>query len=165
MRGKLSSLGILAVSLAYGAANIQIVNFDGPAEGFNDPTPATPVGGDSGVTVGQQRQIAFQYAAGIWAATLTSSQIIRVAAFFNPLACTPTSGILGAASPFTSYLTTTGGSGLPPGVWHPAGLAEKLTNLDLGAILLPPGNNFEVITFLIALSAHLPVCLEAGITA
>ena len=38
--------------------------------GFNDPTPAVPVGGNAGTTLGQQRLNAFQSAANIWGATL-----------------------------------------------------------------------------------------------
>ena len=37
------------------AANIVVVSFDGPGVGLNDPTPATPVGGNPGTTLGQQR--------------------------------------------------------------------------------------------------------------
>ncbi len=37
------------------AATITIVNLDGAGEGFNDATPATPVGGNPGITVGEQR--------------------------------------------------------------------------------------------------------------
>ena len=42
---------------AYGGATITINDVDGPGEGFNDPTAATPVGGNSGTTIGQQRLI------------------------------------------------------------------------------------------------------------
>jgi hypothetical protein len=34
------------------AATIVIVNNDGAGEGFNDPTPVAPVGGNPGVTLG-----------------------------------------------------------------------------------------------------------------
>jgi hypothetical protein len=46
------------VPCAYAAATITIVNTDCTGEEFNDPTPATPVGGNTGTTVGQQRLIA-----------------------------------------------------------------------------------------------------------
>ena len=50
-------LGVVAFApaAARGAAQITIVNTDGPNEGFNDPTAATPVGGNTGTTDGQQR--------------------------------------------------------------------------------------------------------------
>lgn len=80
---------------AFAAATITIVNMDGPGEGFNDPTPAAPVGGNPGTTVGQQRLIAFQFAADIWGATLTDSVEIKIQAAFNPLPCSASSGVLG----------------------------------------------------------------------
>ncbi len=61
------AFGVLSVASIGGtaaAATFQIVNIDSAGEGFNDNTPAVPVGGNDGTTVGQQRLIAFQYAAG-----------------------------------------------------------------------------------------------------
>ncbi len=93
-----SLLALLAVP-AFAAVTITIINLDGPGEGFNDATPAAPVGGNPGTTVGQQRLLCFQQAAGIWGATLTSSVPIQIQAAFNPLACTATSAVLGSAGP------------------------------------------------------------------
>ena len=73
-------------STAFAGATITIINLDGPGEGFNDPTPAAPVGGNTGTTLGQQRLIAFQHAASIWGAELDSNVEIRIQAAFNPLA-------------------------------------------------------------------------------
>lgn len=79
------------------AATIVIVNQDGPGEGFNDPTPVLPVGGNAGATLGQQRLNVFQAAAAQWAAVLDSDVEIRVQAAFNPLTCSGTSAVLGSA--------------------------------------------------------------------
>jgi hypothetical protein len=54
-------------------AKLTIVNNDGPGEGFNDPTPVAPVGGNTGTTRGQQRLIAFQYAANLWGRRSTAT--------------------------------------------------------------------------------------------
>jgi len=103
---KRPNLTLLAVSLALAlgaagsaqaAATIVINNLNGPGVGFNDATPATPVGGNTGTTLGQQRLIAFTHAANIWGATLTSSVPIVINAQFTPLACTATSAVLGSA--------------------------------------------------------------------
>src|SRR5262245_33232502 len=113
------------VSVANASAPFIVQNGDGPGEGFNDPTPAAPVGGNSGVTFVQPRQIAFQYAANLWGATLTSTQIIRVIAFFNPLACTATSAILGSAAPLVSFANAPAAPGFPgltPNTWFPGAL-------------------------------------------
>lgn len=121
------------------AAAFEVVNFDFPGEGFNDPTPASPVGGNPGVTVGEQRQRVFDAAANIWGATLTSTQTIRVAALFESLACTDSSAVLGGASPFWSYADQ---PGLQAQTWYAAALAEKLSNADLGADMIV---NYEIV--------------------
>jgi len=72
----------LAATLLAGplhAATITIVNADGAGEGFNDPTPAAPVGGNPGTTVGAQRLYVFQYAASIWSRRPRSTYYLRAA--------------------------------------------------------------------------------------
>lgn len=86
-----------AAGAAQAAAKIVINNVNAPGVGFNDPTPANPVGGNTGTTLGQQRLIAFTYAANIWGATLSSSVPIVINAQFTPLACTATGAVLGSA--------------------------------------------------------------------
>src|SRR5262245_31900077 len=90
-----AALGISSAS--FGAATITILNNDAAGEGFNDPTAAAPVGGNTGTTLGQQRLNAFQAAANIWGATITSSVTIVIRANFDPLTCTATSATLGSA--------------------------------------------------------------------
>lgn len=79
------------------AANIVLVNMNGPDVGLNDPTPATPVGGNPGTSVGEQRRIAYQFAADLWGAVLESDADIHVRAQFTALSCDATSGVLGSA--------------------------------------------------------------------
>lgn len=86
-----------AAGSAQAAATIVINNVNAPGVGFNDPTPAAPVGGNNGTTLGQQRLIAFTHAANIWGATLTSSVPVVINAQFRPLACTATGAVLGSA--------------------------------------------------------------------
>ena len=80
-----------------GAATITIV----PGAGFSDPTPATPVGGNTGTTIGQQRLIAFQKGAEIWGNALESSVEILVDASFVSLFCNASSATLGSAGPIS----------------------------------------------------------------
>ena len=81
-----SRLGALLLALAWltmprlSHATFVIVNMDGPNEGFNDPTPAVPVGGNPGTTVGQQRLNVFVKAGQIWDSILQSPVTIRVQA-------------------------------------------------------------------------------------
>src|SRR5687768_14670210 len=98
--------GLLAASAANAAATIVIVNGNAAGVGFNDGTPAAPVGGNTGTTLGEQRLIAFQAAAAKWGATLNSAVPIRVLATFEPLTCTATGAVLGSAgatSVFSDY--------------------------------------------------------------
>ncbi len=122
-------LACLCLGASAQAATITIVNNDGVGEGFNDPTPAAPVGGNPGTTVGQQRLNVFQQAASVWGAILPSDVEIRVNAQFNPLSCTATSGVLGSCgatsifrdfpnAPFT-------------GTWYTKAEANKLAGYDL----------------------------------
>ena len=60
-----AALVMLLAGAASASATITIVNIDGAGEGFNDPTAAAPVGGNAGLTVGQQRLNCFQEAANI----------------------------------------------------------------------------------------------------
>jgi hypothetical protein len=90
-------LALLLCSNSWAAANITIVNGDPAGVGFNDPTPVTPVGGNTGITLGAQRLNAFQAAASKWGETLDSNVPIRVLATWEALPCTDTAAVLGSA--------------------------------------------------------------------
>jgi hypothetical protein len=114
---------------AQASATITIVNTNEPGVGFNDPTPATPVGGNTGTTLGQQRLIAFQHAADIWGATLNSSVPIRVDAAFVPLECTANSAVLGSAG--ANEIWSDFDNAPKPKTWYPSALAAKLAGVDV----------------------------------
>jgi PA domain/Thrombospondin type 3 repeat len=122
-------LTIVAPVFAFANANIIIVNLDPPGVGFNDPTPAVPVGGNPGTTLGQQRLNAFEYAASIWEAAIDSNVTIRVRANFGPLGCTATSATLGSAGPRGIWANT-------PNIretqtWYAVALANKQAGIDV----------------------------------
>lgn len=123
----LSTLAL--VSQAQAAATIVINNLDGPGVGFNDPTPALPVGGNTGTTLGQQRQIAFAHAANIWGANLTSNAPIVINASFQALTCTATSAVLGSAGATRVYRDFTGAP--RPATWYSYALANKLFGTEI----------------------------------
>jgi len=106
------------------AAVITVVNNDAAGEGFNDPTPVAPVGGNNGTTRGAQRLIVFQRAADIWGGLLVSPVPIRVGATFDPLPCNTTSAVLGMAGPASALRDFTGT--LRSSTWYPAALANAL---------------------------------------
>lgn len=130
----LAALVAVPAAPAFATATIHIVNVDGPNEGFNDPTPAAPVGGNPGTTIGQQRLIAFQFAADIWGSLLDSPVPIYIQASFDPLACTATAATLGAAGSIQIFANFPGRE--VSGVWYQVALANKLAGVDLA-----PGAN------------------------
>lgn len=110
------------------AVTITVFNADGFQEGFNDPTPRAPVGGNPGTTLGAQRLFVYQYAASVWGMRLDGSVPIVVKASFDPLGGTSVSAVLGSARPTSverdfpdapSVLT-----------WYVASLVHQLTGED-----------------------------------
>ena len=133
----LVAVGVAFTALPQAAsanATIIVVNVDGPGEGFNDPTPRAPIGGNTGTTVGQQRLNAFQEAANIWGASLNTNVPVRIRAAFDPLTCTATSATLGSAGALYVWSNFPGAQ--YPNVWYHEALANKLSKVDLQ----PPGD-------------------------
>lgn len=123
------ALACCTIGGAHAAATITIVNANKPNVGFNDRTPTQPVGGNHGRTLGEQRLIAFQHAADIWARTLTSPVPIRVEAVFEPLVCTADGAVLGAAGAMEVFSNF---QNAPiADTWYPGALASKLARQDL----------------------------------
>ena len=59
-------------------ARVVLLNFDaGTGVGLDDPTPVAPIGGNTGTTLGQQRQIALSHAARSGRATCGASSRSR----------------------------------------------------------------------------------------
>jgi hypothetical protein len=136
MTRALSLLAALAFALPAAArTTVTVYNGNAPGVGFNDPTPAVPVGGNAGTTVGEQRLIAFQFAADLWGATLDSAVEVSVLATFEPLSCTATSAVLGSAG--ATQIVRDFPGAIFPGTWYHYALANKLAFEDL--IPAPPG--------------------------
>ncbi|WP_312512612.1 PA domain-containing protein [Massilia sp.] len=114
--------------LAAEAAAIKIQSRDPAGFGFNDPTPAAPVGGNTGTTLGEQRMNVYRYVADIWEKNLDSDVEIVVSAGWEPLACTATSATLGSAAAWNVWRDFENGK---PGTWYPQALANKLAGENL----------------------------------
>lgn len=164
MLASLALGALIATPAAAQSARIIVVNGDPPGVGFNDPTPAAPIGGNPGTTVGQQALNVFQTAANRWAANLQSKQVISVIAFFTPLGCTSTGATLGAAAPNWSFRDVPalqeGGKALEPGTWYPAALAEKLTRQEITEAV-DPADAFEIFTLFNSRLGQ-PGCLDGS---
>jgi len=138
-RSRLAVLALFAVSVVLGAAapasaaTVILLNGDPPGAGLNDPTPATPVGGNPGTTLGQQRIYAYLFAADIFGQLLDSDIDIRIYASFANLGCTPTSGTLGSAGSW--YIFRDFPNAPVAETWFHSSLAEAIAVEDLSAPL------------------------------
>jgi hypothetical protein len=120
-----AAIAVAGISSALAQGQIIIINNNLPNVGFNDPTPAAPVGGNTGTTLGQQRLNVFEHAADIWEAVLQPRQNILVQAQFVPLA----PNVLGSAgSPFA--LNNFPGAEYP-NTWYHSALADHLADAEL----------------------------------
>jgi hypothetical protein len=126
---------LLAVTLllslnAFGKGRIVIVNGDRGNTGFNDPTPADPIGGNEGTTLGQQRLNVFERAAAKWSALIDTDFNIVAQATFSPIGtCTATEATLGQAAPFTWQRDFTNAPHAR--TWYPIALANQLSGHDI----------------------------------
>ena len=111
------------------AANFVLVNTDPSGVGFNDTTPATPVGGNPGTTVGEQRLIAYSRALSLWGSILKSDVPITVLGSFAPLSCTATGGTLAQAGAWNIEFNYPNAP-LADTLYHSA-LANSLAGFDL----------------------------------
>jgi hypothetical protein len=125
----------LATSLIFAvtanAATFKLINSDAAGIGFNDPTPATPIGLNNGKTVGEQRLIALNFVGEIWAKALGGDDVIEVLASFAPRRCTARQGVLASAGPFTVFRDFP--NARFPKTWYHGALANRLAKIDLAA--------------------------------
>ncbi|HSX58616.1 MAG TPA: Ig-like domain-containing protein [Tahibacter sp.] len=128
----MSRLHRAALALMFGfsaaaadAATFQLVTT--PGGGFDDATPATPEGGNTGMTLGQQRTILFQTAVNTWGSALASNRVIKVNASFATLSCSASSGTLGSAGAATNIVLSDSGRQR----YFPVALAEALLDQEL----------------------------------
>ena len=118
----------LAAALPANAAEMILVNMDPPGAGFNDPTPATPVGGNAGTTVGQQRLIAYSRALQLWGSVLKSDVPVTVLGSFSPRSCTATAGVLASAGAWNVEINFPGAP--LANHWYHGALANAIRGVD-----------------------------------
>src|SRR5262249_13687819 len=118
-----ATLFLFASAPVFAQANMQVTF----GVGFDDATPAVPIGGNNGTTVGDQRKVVLQAAAAVWGAALTSGQTITISASFTALPCSATSGTLGSAGPTARFANFGFGAA---NRWYPVALAEALSNTN-----------------------------------
>lgn len=139
--GLAALLAVAGWAASASAANVVLVNLDPPGAGLNDPTPAAPVGGNPGVTLGEQRTNVYLFAADVWGSVLDSPEPIYVGASFQPLTCSPTSGTLGSAG--TTFIFRDFPGAIEPATWYHSALADALAGVDLNPGFIDINSRFN----------------------
>ena len=111
------------------AAKVTVINMDPAGQGLNDPTPASPIGGNPGTTVGELRLNAWQRAADIWGSILESNVEIQVAGRFLELDCDASGAVLGSTG--VNHVFADFKNAPKAGVLYPVALANKFAGEDL----------------------------------
>ena len=133
------------------SAEIQIIIGDAPGVGLNDTTPATPVAGNPGTTLGEQRLNVVARAVEIWAANLESDVPIVIRAIMSVQFCDATSAVLASAG--ANVINRDFANAPLPGTWYHAALANAIAASDLD-----PASHDINVTINISLDDD-PVCL------
>lgn len=120
-------LFLVSSGKAHAGANFFVLTTDAEDEGFNDPTPVDPIGGNTGTTLGEQRLIAFQHAADLWGAKLDSGVTIVIFASFDPLPA----NVLGSSSPTVAVRDFPGAQ--VANTWYAGALGNKQAGFRLVA--------------------------------
>lgn len=133
--------GLLVVSATASAAKIELINIDPPGVGFNDPTPATPLGGNNGTTIGQQRLNAYQRALDLWGSVLKSDVPIEVVGSFSAFPPELCAGNVlaqaGALQIFANFPNAPKAD-----TWYGVALANALAGEDLAPGQLGPEDGY-----------------------
>ncbi|HEU4602408.1 MAG TPA: PA domain-containing protein [Steroidobacteraceae bacterium] len=133
--------GLLIASATASAAKIELINIDPPGVGFNDPTPATPVGGNTGTTIGQQRLNAYQRALDLWGSVLKSKVPIEVVGSFSAFPPELCAGNVlaqaGAMQIFANFPKAP-----QQDTWYGVALANALAGEDLAPGQLGPEDDY-----------------------
>jgi hypothetical protein len=133
--------GMLVASATASAAKIELINIDPPGVGFNDPTPAAPLGGNSGTTLGQQRLNAYQRALDLWGSVLKSNVPIEVVGSFSAFPPELCAGNVlaqaGALQIFANFPNAP-----KPDTWYGVALANALAGQDLVPGQLGPEDGY-----------------------
>lgn len=122
---------LLAFSLltAVVSAQFSVVHTDAPGTGFFSEEPRTPIGGNTGTTLGEQRRIVMAEAVAIWEEHITPDGPIVIEARFAELPCSAFGVTLAGAAPVTAF------QNFPeaplPDTFYTSALANHLAGRDL----------------------------------
>ena len=128
-----SALCCISISLSSPiyATSISLNMLNNANEGLNDNTAVAPIGGNIGVTLGQQRQNVIHFAARLLEQVIGSSVPITIDAEFEALSCSSTAATLGSSGP-SSYHYGNASSNYPvANTYYVQALANSITGNDL----------------------------------
>jgi hypothetical protein len=111
-------------------AELIVESADAAGEGFEDPTPVDPVGGNTGETLGEQRLIAVQHAADLWGAAIDSEVAIVISATFADQGCASGGATTLASASAAGLQFGLDGDGADPALAYPDALANRLRGSD-----------------------------------
>ena len=106
-------LSLLFLIACSAQADIIIVNQNDPDKGLNDPSERTPIGGNTGETLGEQRLNVLFEAARILNESLDIKYDVHVGSQFTVLPCSDDGTVLGQAGASDYYLDYSNGSVVP----------------------------------------------------
>jgi len=121
----------VSLSLPIHATSISLNILDGANEGLNDDTVAAPIGGNIGVTLGEQRQNVILFAARLLEQVIDSSIPITIDAEFDSLSCNASAATLGYGGPSTNHFGNSGSSYPFANTYYPQALANSINGFDL----------------------------------
>ncbi|MEX0331258.1 MAG: PA domain-containing protein [Puniceicoccaceae bacterium] len=123
-------LGVVCAAPSLLATTFNFVNLDPADYGFNDTTAVTPVGGNTGTTLGEQRINVVLEACRIWGLYLHSPVVIDVEGQFDDFGGDPDNGfVLAGARAIDQELNFTNAP--LADVLYPSALANSLAGTDI----------------------------------
>jgi hypothetical protein len=124
----------VSLPLPIHATSISLNILDDANEGLNDDTVAVPIGGNIGVTLGQQRQNVIHFAARLLEQVIDSSIPITIDAEFDSLSCNASAATLGYGGPSTNHFGNSGSSYPFANTYYPQALANSINGFDLNTV-------------------------------
>ena len=124
---------IFFLSSPINATSISLNMLNETNEGLNDNTIVTPIGGNIGTTLGQQRQNVIHFAARLLEQIIDSNIPITIDAEFDSLSCTASMATLGFGGPSTVHFGNASSNYPFANTYYVQALANNITGNDLSS--------------------------------
>ena len=121
----------VSLSLPIHATSISLNILNNENEGLNDNTATAPLGGNTGITLGQQRQNVIHFAAQLLEQVIDSSIPIIIDAEFDSLSCNASAATLGFGGPSSNHFGNSASNYPFANTYYPQALANSINGFDL----------------------------------